>query len=186
MNTEPWTYDLPREPDTNVTMRHATSEDFTDVLDVVQDAALRIQEKGIHQWRLYLTDAGVRRVRERLEGANDTTVYLTRRNNDGRSIAVMSLEWSDCEYWGDRGKDGLAGYIHMLSVHRAAAGTRLGERMMWWAQQIIASEKRPLARLDCWAGSAVLPGYYERLGFTCVERVNGPNGSLLMEKRVIP
>jgi predicted N-acetyltransferase YhbS len=72
----------------------------------------------------------------------------------------------------------------MLAVHRLARGTRLGERMVRWSEQLVRARGRALVRVDCWAASAVLPGYYEQLGFRRVEQVGGPNGSLLMEKRV--
>lgn len=167
-----------------VAMRRATTTDIDTVLDVVRDASLRMQEKGLAQWRLYLTDAGTQRAHRRITGAGGEEVYLTTRDVDGHAVGVVSLEWSDREYWADRGDDDLAGYIHMLAVHRLARGTRLGERIVRWSEQLIRSRGRSLARLDCWAASAVLPGYYERLGFHCVGQIGGRNGSLLMEKRV--
>ncbi len=168
----------------DVTMRRATAAATDTVLDVVRDATLRMQEKGLAQWRLYLTDAGTQRVRRRVAGAGGEEVYVATRDTDGRAVGVVSIEWSDREYWGDRGADGLAGYIHMLAVHRLARGTRLGERIVQWSERLIRTRGRSLARLDCWAASAVLPGYYEQLGFRRVEQIGGPNGSLLMEKRV--
>ena len=171
-------------PGGDATMRRATAAETDAVLEVVRDASLRMQEKGLAQWRLYLTDAGAQRVRRRVAGAGGEEVYLARRVTDDGAVGVVSIEWSDREYWGDRGADGLAGYIHMLAVHRLARGTGLGERMVRWSELLIRTRGRSLARLDCWAASAVLPGYYERLGFRRVEQTGGPNGSLLMEKRV--
>jgi hypothetical protein len=72
----------------------------------------------------------------------------------------------------------------MLAVHRLARGTGLGERIVRWSEQLIASRGRRFARLDCWAASTFLPGYYERLSYTCVDQVGGPNGSCLFEKQV--
>src|SRR5688572_27176884 len=166
----------------DITMTRASSRDLDSVLDVVQDATRRMQEKGIAQWRLYLTDAGVERVRRRVAGASGEEVYIARRAEDDRPVGAVSIEWSDREYWSDRGDDGLAGYVHMLCVHRLARGTGLGGEILRWAEQLIASRGRSFARLDCWAASPFLPAYYERLGY---ERrgINGrPNGALLMEK----
>ena len=167
------------------TAHRATLADLDAVLVVVQDSTRRMQEKGLSQWRLYLTDAGEPRIRRRVEGAASEEVYLFKRPSDDHAVGVVSIEWTDHEYWGDRGVDDLAGYIHMLAVHRLARGTCLGERIVAWAERLVASRGRPLARLDCWAGSPFLPGYYERLGYARVGHVGSANGSILMEKRVL-
>jgi GNAT superfamily N-acetyltransferase len=166
------------------TARRATLGDLDAVLHVVQDSTRRMQAKGLSQWKLYLTEAGVQRIRRRVEGASGEEVHLITRPGDDDAVGVVSIEWSDHEYWGDRGNDGLAGYIHMLAVHRLARGTRLGERIVAWAERLIHSRGRSLSRLDCWAGSAFLPSYYECLGYARVGHVGSVNGSLLMEKRV--
>ena len=170
--------------DRETTMRRATLGDFDAVLEVVQDSTRRMQEKGLQQWKLYLTDAGVQRVRTRVAGASGQDVYLARRDADDRAVGAVSIEWADREYWGARGIDGRAGYIHMLAIHRLARGLGLGERIVRWAEQLIAARGRRFARLDCWAASTFLPAYYERLGYTCVDQVGGPNGSCLFEKPV--
>ena len=168
----------------DITMTRALPEDVREVLDVVQDSTRRMQEKGITQWRLYLTDAGVARVRRRVMGEAGEEVYLARSEIHDRPVGAVSVEWSDREYWSERGEDGLAGYIHMLCVHRDARGNELGERIMHWAEELVASRGRTYARLDCWAAITFLPGYYARLGYERVGAVGGPNGSLLLEKRV--
>ena len=170
--------------DRETAMRRATPGDFDAVLEVVRDSSRRMQEKGLSQWKLYLTDVGVERVRTRVGGASGQEVYLARRDAGDRAVGAVSIEWADREYWGARGIDGRAGYIHMLAVHRLARGTGLGERIVRWAEQLIVVRGRRFARLDCWAASAFLPAYYERLGYICVDRVGGPNGSCLFEKEV--
>jgi protein-tyrosine phosphatase len=168
----------------DITMTRALPEDFDAVLEVVQDSTRRMQENGLTQWRLYLTDAGVARVRRRVEGAAGEEVYLVHSATHDRPIGAVSIEWSDREYWAERGDDGLAGYIHMLCVHRIARGTGLGERIVRRAEELIASRGRTFARIDCWAASPFLPAYYERLGYERRGVQGGPNGALLMEKRL--
>jgi hypothetical protein len=41
-----------------------------------------------------------------------------------------------------------------------------------------------IARLDCWAASTFLPDYYDRLGYAFVGDFGGPNGGLLLQKRL--
>ena len=166
-----------------VTIRRATPADFDRVLGVVQDAARWVQvEKRVPQWRLYLIEEGVNDVRAYVAGESGEEVYLASRGDE--PLGALTITWADPEIWGDAGVEGRAGYLHMLSVHRVARGTNLGERMMRWAEGRIASTGRPLARLDCWAGSTFLPGYYPRLGYTCVACKGGRNGVVLFEKRV--
>src|SRR5829696_6858708 len=137
---------LPRR-DEVITMQRAAPMDLDVELGVVQDSTRRMQEKGLAQWKLYLTDLGVQRVRTRVECVGGQEVYIARREADDRAVGVVSIEWSDRDHWGKRGEDDLAGYIHMLAVHRLARGTRLGEHIVRWAEQLIATRGRPFARL---------------------------------------
>jgi ribosomal protein S18 acetylase RimI-like enzyme len=170
--------------DDGLRVRRATTADFDQVLAVVHDATRRVQEKGFDMWRLYLTDEGLAQVRRRLAGASGEEMYLVVRKTGDQPLGAFAVEWSDRDIWGDaRGSDGRAGYVHTLSVHRAARGTGLGERMMRLAERIIAARGRELVRLDCWRRSEFLRGYYARLGFTIVED-DVEQGILLWEKRL--
>jgi ribosomal protein S18 acetylase RimI-like enzyme len=169
--------------DERTTIRRAGVEDFQTVLAVVHDATRRVQEKGFAQWRLYLTDRGIASVQARIASANGEEVYLVERA--GRAIGCVSLEWQDQEYWAERGLDGKAGYTHMLAVHRDAKREGLGEKMMAWVERAIAARGREFSRLDCWAGSPYLCGYYLRLGYVAQAVHGGKNGAMLFEKRVI-
>ena len=146
------------------TLRRASVDDAETVLAIVQGAARWVQDvKGVPQWRLYLTEPGIRSVHARLAGEGGAQVYLALRG--GIPAGAFVIQWADRECWGHRGDDGLAGYIHMLSVAPAFHGLKLGERMVRWAERHIAT-LRPLARLDCWSRSAALCAYYARLGYT--------------------
>jgi ribosomal protein S18 acetylase RimI-like enzyme len=170
--------------DDGLLIRRATPADFDRVLAVVHDATRRVQEKGFHMWRLYLTEQGLQQVQRRVSGANGEEVYVVERASDDHPIGTFAIEWSDREIWGDgRGGDGRGGYVHMLAVHRAARATGLGERMLGIAEQVIASRGREFFRLDCWRGSEFLRGYYARMGFNIVEE-NPKQEILLWEKRV--
>ena len=135
-------------------------------------------------WRLYTSDEGIQQVTGRVNGEDGAEVYLAVRDADDQPVSACSVEWRDPEIWGDaRGNDGLAGYVHMLSVHRSKRQTGLGERMLRFAEQVIATRGRSWCRLDCWRGSAFLPGYYARLGFELLEE-DPRQGIFLWQKRV--
>lgn len=169
----------------NETLRRAGMDDAEAVFAVVQGAARWVQDvKGVPQWRLYLTEPGIRSVHARLAGEGGAEAYLALR--DGTPAGTFAIHWADPECWGRRGEDGLAGYVHMLSVGPNFHGLRLGERMLGWAERYIATRGRPFARLDCWAGSPALCAYYPRLGYTRLEPDEPRLKSMAwFEKRVI-
>ena len=174
----------PSPLDSDIELRRATPDDLARVTAVVHDATRRMQEKGFHMWRLYLTEVGAAQIRRRVFGDGGAAAYLATRRADGCDVGVFGLEWSDPEIWGDvRGNDGRAGYVHMLAVHRIARGTGLGERLLRHAESLIAARGRPLFRLDCWRGSEFLKSFYPRVGFTVVGE-DPVQGVLLWEKPV--
>jgi ribosomal protein S18 acetylase RimI-like enzyme len=150
------------------TLRRAGPDNAPVVIDLVQATARWVQDViGVRQWRLYLTEPGVRSIHARLDGENAAEAYLVTRQ--GQPAGAFAVHWSDRDCWGQRGEDGQAGYVHMLSVGPAFHGLRLGERMLGWAERHIASKDRLYTRLDCWAGSPALCAYYPRLGYTRLE-----------------
>jgi protein-tyrosine phosphatase len=168
--------------DERTTIRRAGVADFEAVLSVVHDATRRVQEKGIPQWKLYLTDEGIAQVRDAVNGLEGTETYLVER--DCRAVGAFRIQWSDHECWGATGTDGTAGYVHMLAIHRVAKGEALGERMLGWAEARIAQNGRTFARLDCWNKSPFLTTYYPSLGYVEREIEGAPKGVMNFEKAV--
>ncbi|MDQ3441662.1 MAG: GNAT family N-acetyltransferase [Planctomycetota bacterium] len=172
--------------DENETLRRVGPDDAPAVIDLVQATARWVEDvKGVRQWRLYLTEPGVRSIHARLAGNGGAETYLALRGDI--PAGAFAIQYADPECWGRRGEDGLAGYVHMLSVAPEFHGLRLGERMLRWAEQRIASNKRAFARLDCWAGSPALCAYYPRLGYTRLSPDEQRLSDLAwFEKRVLP
>ena len=181
MTREEWQLDGEDE-----TLRRAAPADAQAVVDLVQATARWVQDaKGLRNWRLYLTDAGVRSIQSRIDGEGGAEVYLALRG--GAPAGAFSIQWADPECWGPRGEDGRAGYVHMLSVGPTFHGLGLGQRMLRWAEGRIASNGRPFARLDCWSRSPALCAYYPRLGYARLERQQGGLHDMAwFEKRVAP
>jgi ribosomal protein S18 acetylase RimI-like enzyme len=152
--------------DDAITIRRATLADLNRVRAVVHDATRRVQEKGYPECRLYFTEKGEGYIRARVRGDGGQVTYLATRNCDGRDVGVYTLSWDDVKHWGDTlGNDGRAGYVHMLNVHRDAARTGVGARLLRHAESLIAAALRPLVRIDCWNGNPFLLAYYARAGF---------------------
>jgi len=170
--------------DARTTIRRAGRADVDAVLAVVHDATRRVQEMGFPQWKLYLTDEGAQSVRDKVNGIDGMEAYVAER--DGCAVGAFSVQWSDRDCWADLGDDGKAGYVHMLAVHRCAKRDGLGERMLAWAEQLIAGRGREFCRLDCWRGSTFLTSYYPRLGYAVLTVPGAPKGVMNFQKPVSP
>jgi ribosomal protein S18 acetylase RimI-like enzyme len=111
-------------------------------------------------------EVGEQLLRERLEHSE---VYLF--NRDNLPVATLTIQWSDPEVWGERGLDGLAGYVHAIAIARNVSGLGVGEQMLEWAVAVIAARGRRVARLDAMASNAPLCRYYEQRGFRALGTV---------------
>jgi ribosomal protein S18 acetylase RimI-like enzyme len=138
----------------------AAIPDYDAVMAILREAADWLSARGIQQWYHWYMKAGEQILRERLEHHE---VYLFQR--DSASVGTLTIQWTDPDVWGERGVDGLAGYVHGMAVARSAGGMRVGERMLEWAVERIAARGQPFARLDAMASNAPLCRYYEQRGF---------------------
>jgi ribosomal protein S18 acetylase RimI-like enzyme len=143
-----------------LTAARAAIADYDAVMAILREAADWLSARGIHQWYHWYMDVGEQILRERLDNHE---VYLFQRGNG--PIGTLTIQWSDPDVWGERGIDGLAGYVHGMAVARSAGGMRVGERMLEWAVETIAARGRRFARLDAMASNDALCRYYEKRGF---------------------
>ena len=144
------------------TIRRATLADLDSVSTIMLDAALWMQSRGIGQWNWMFTPRGREVVLQRIES---TEAYLV-IDAASRPIATFAIQWEDAQIWGERGRDGQAGYVHGLAVCRSVAGRGLGCELIEYATSIIHQRGRRLVRLDCMRDNAGLCDYYRRTGFT--------------------
>lgn len=82
---------------------------------------------------------------------------------DGITVAMMSLSWQDEKYWGPQAPD--AGYVHGISVREGFHGFELGSFAIEWCADRVRANSRTHLRLDCDASNTTLCAYYESLGF---------------------
>jgi ribosomal protein S18 acetylase RimI-like enzyme len=137
----------------------ATSDDVGRVLALVRARAEWIRAKGSRQWQVFLTDDAETLVSRLVATGRTHLVTL-----DGRDVGTLRLDWSDERFWGARGLDGSAGYVHTLATHRDFAGQRLVAHMLQWACDRIVEAGRELLRIDCDATNATLVAYYLSFG----------------------
>jgi ribosomal protein S18 acetylase RimI-like enzyme len=146
----------------NISVRRASRGDLDLVCAVMSDAARWLQSRGIKQWGWVLTDRGREYILKRIESAE---TYLVFRDSQSDPIATFTVQWEDSATWGERGGDGMAGYVHGLAVCRCAAGKGLGVELISIASTMIHDRGRGVIRLDCRAESAALCDYYRSAGF---------------------
>jgi ribosomal protein S18 acetylase RimI-like enzyme len=173
--------DTPSLLPAGVDIERATPDTATAFVEIHEEAARWLWERGIHQWKPGVFQAEW--LREPIERGE---VYLVKAG--GTPIATVLLQWSDEYTWGDQPSD--AGYIHGLRVKRDAAGRGLGKAILRWAEREIARAGRPYARLDCIADNPHLCAYYVEAGYerqVDLEVEGEDKGRLArFEKRVLP
>jgi ribosomal protein S18 acetylase RimI-like enzyme len=143
-----------------LTITRAGAVDFDAVMAILREGADWLAARGIQQWKHWHTEIGERLRRDRIEKHE---VYLARLS--GHPVATLTIQWGDTEFWGERGFDGLAGYVHGIAITRSVGGMRIGQRLLEWAVEKIAARGRHLARLDTVASNGRLCRYYEEHGF---------------------
>ena len=153
-------------------IRPATPNDFGALLEIRQDVAVDLLERGIAsnpngltrdhlaEW----TSAGVLRV-----------AVL-----DGKVVASVAVWFHDpTHHWPD---DDLAIYVRDLMVSPGHRHQGLGTYLLGWAELFSVGEGRNRVRLDCEAGNERLRRYYQEAGYTYVE--TDGEGYALFEKVV--
>lgn len=133
--------------------------------DVDELCALRdriagwLLERGIEQW--LPGEFPAVRMAAWLERGD---VFVHRRN--GRIAAAVAVLDEDPTVWDDH--DQGAGYVHLLMVDRAFAGTGLGDGAIAFAEQELCRRGRRIARLDAVASNSFLRGWYDQRGYRVV------------------
>lgn len=151
--------------------------------DVVELLRLRIEaedwlaSRGIDQWRRGQVTP------DDLESQVAAGEWHVERTSIGLRGALRLL-WSDSEVW--QHEDAFAGYVHGLVIDRAQAGRGAGAALLAWAEQEARLAGARLFRLDCAESNSELRGYYARLGFREVGRLDVPGkpwlAATLLEK----
>ena len=162
--------------------RRAAPEDFEVLHSIMLDAARWLASRGIDQWTWVERPFGMKFLRERLQNAELYLAFI-----EDEPVATLSVQWEDDDIWGERGRDGLAGYVHGLAVKRSAAGRGMGKALIDFAAGLTLAEGRHLLRLDCMAANESLRIYYLRQGFKLVGETHSTEtgfDSALFERKI--
>lgn len=160
-------------------VRLATQEDAPHVIEILNEAAAWLRQRGVEQWpERWPPDSMDERIARR-------EVHVAHLAYETRAVATVSLDWRDTKYWPEESNH--AAYLHRLAVRREAAGQHIGARLVDWAAEQAREADRAWLRLDCVTSNKGLRTYYERLGFTHVRDFLEQDGSLqsLYQRKVL-
>jgi ribosomal protein S18 acetylase RimI-like enzyme len=161
-------------------LRRACDDDFDAVYAIMNDASAWLKSRGMNMWGWVPSEAGRKIVRDRI-ATNEA--YLA--SIDERPVATFAMQWADEEMWGERGRDGEAGYIHGIAVARTAAGKGVGAALIKQGEKMVADRGRRFLRLDCMGQNEALCAYYQRLGFTRCGTKEGKGWSAALFEKIV-
>lgn len=149
-----------------------------EVTNILRDAALWLNRKGIVQWSDFLNPEQAQMVVNKRFAEGEVFLgYL-----DGIAAATITLQWKD-EFWGELGSDPSAGYIHTMAVKREYAGRGIGGELLNWADDYFEQGGRTRTRLDCIEKNERLCRFYDDLNFKTIGRKDWNGIGLLMKER---
>jgi ribosomal protein S18 acetylase RimI-like enzyme len=141
-----------------VTMRPALPVDAVIFMQIHEEIACWLWERGIYQWQ-----PGTFPIRWIQDAIGRGDVFLA--SEASMVIGAVIVQASDTFTWGEASVTDAAGYIHGLRVRRSAAGRGVGLALLRWAERELAARGNQLARLDCMGDNPALCAYYERAGY---------------------
>jgi ribosomal protein S18 acetylase RimI-like enzyme len=158
----------PRRPRCPADHLALATEDEADELLALRDGLGRwMMARGIDQWR-----PGEFPGTTLLAWIAAGWVHVDRREHG--LVGAVAVLPEDPDFWGSRGTDGTAGYVHLLMVRRDHHGAGIGDALLRGAERHIAATGRRLVRLDAASGNAALSRWYDGRGYLEVDRVELP------------
>jgi GNAT superfamily N-acetyltransferase len=148
-----------------LTVDQATRDDLPVVLEILDEAAAWLRDRGIEQWPSRF--GGVSNWRSaRIENyIEDGQCRVVRAGGD--PIATFNLTTTaDPDYadgWLEGPADAL--YIFRMAVRRSWAGRDIGTQILDWSSAHAAALGLSWLRLDCHRHNRTLQRYYEQRGF---------------------
>jgi protein-tyrosine phosphatase len=147
----------------------ARHDDLAVVMEILDQAARWMLERGIRQWEAPSPPEVWQRMALEIE---EREVYLAHLPEAAEPVGTLRFEWTGRLLWPEEAD---AGYIHTMALKPAYMGRQLGKRMLEWAIDHIRSRGKRIARLDCMTANPRLRAYYESAGF--LHRGDGRSGA---------
>ncbi|MGH3828032.1 MAG: GNAT family N-acetyltransferase [Pseudonocardiaceae bacterium] len=149
---------------TLLTVNQASPDELPLVLNLLDEAARWLSERGIKQWPARFTDAEdwrIERIRAYIDNGHTWLVHI-----NTTTVATFTLSAADPDYadgWPDGPDTGL--YIYRMATRRKFAGHDIGGHILDWSSARAAALGYRWLRLDCHRDNPALQGYYKAHGF---------------------
>lgn len=133
-----------------------TQEDRREYSRVLQNANLRMEKKGIRQWKEEL-------LQPEIVFAGDPSGYMALHR--GKAAAVCYITETDPLFW--RGyEEEPALYVHKLACREEYAGKGAAQALLRFCAEKARQEGKCFLRLACRAVQPKLRAVYEKMGFS--------------------
>ncbi|MFN6463205.1 MAG: GNAT family N-acetyltransferase [Nostoc sp. DedVER02] len=141
----------------HISIRQATIQDTVIVSDVLLEAALWLQKRGIPLW-------------------GDSELSLESISEDVANGLFFIAEWAgepagtikfqleDLLFWPDISQEESA-FVHRLAIRRQYSGGKVSSALLTWAVERAQTFGKRYLRLDCEASRPRLKALYENFGF---------------------
>ena len=140
-----------------ISIRQATIQDTLIVSDVLLEAALWLQQRGIPLWH----DSEVSPASISKDVANG--LYFI-AELAGEPAGTIKFQLEDLLFWPDISQEDSA-FIHRFAVRRCYSGGKVSSALLTWAIEHAQTLGRRYLRLDCDASRPRLKAVYEGFGF---------------------
>ncbi|MEH2139444.1 GNAT family N-acetyltransferase [Nostoc sp.] len=140
-----------------ISIRQATIQDTVIVSNVLLEAALWLQERGIPLWG----DSEVSLESISKDVANGL-FFIAECADEPAGTIKFQLE--DLLFWPDISQEESA-FVHRLAIRRCYSGGKVSSALLTWAVERAQTFGKRYLRLDCEASRPRLKAVYENFGF---------------------
>lgn len=150
----------------------AQPDELPIVLQILDDAAGWLKERGIDQWPASFTSDATWRT-NRIRSYVEHGMTFLARDEGGEPVATVTLSKAADPQFAHGWPDGpdTGGYVFRMAVKRSAAGHDIGGALLDWAAKQVAAWGKKWLRLDVHRHNQSLQDYYKRHGFIKVAEV---------------
>jgi ribosomal protein S18 acetylase RimI-like enzyme len=137
----------------------AQSDDLGRYIDLLEEVAAWLAQRGINQWR-----PGTFRLSMAYYAESITRGEVQLAFSGEELVGTLRLLLREPIVWPEIAEDD-AVYVYSLAVRRQWANRDLGNRLLEWAGHRAAALGRRYVRLDCMADNTFLRRYYTQAAF---------------------
>ncbi|MHC5824202.1 MAG: GNAT family N-acetyltransferase [Nostoc sp.] len=140
-----------------ISIRQATRQDTVIVSDILLEAALWLQQRGVPLWR----DSEIS-PESISEDVGNGLFFIAEWA--GEPAGTIKFQLEDLLFWPDISQQESA-FVHRLAVRRRYSGGKVSSALLTWAIEQAQTLGRHYLRLDCEASRSRLRAIYENFGF---------------------